>query len=250
METKEAVCSFIAEKLREKLNSGTKIYTISFFSRKTGVGYNSIRRVVQNEVKTLSAANAFALLAYIESPELATKTMKISYEKWFKNVGKYHEASRPKVLETANIKWDDVLVGIIDLTSAHNRCSERLVIEKYGKDKGLKSLNLLLNENVVVENKMGFFEVSPSYTDTNMETLISRISADCDNFPHEEVGTTSKCARVVESLTDKGMEEVNNTISEFYSKICTIVENDKKSKELKSKLCRVNVFSYYTEEGA
>ncbi len=248
METKEDICQNIINEVQGFLDKEGNHRSIAYLSYKTGVSYNTIKRLAQNETKTLEQDNAFAMLSYFCGPQKAASLMKKPYPRWYQTYGGYHEQSESARIETDNeFHWTPTVVALFDQCCSPNGCSIDWIIENLGRKFGVPAKDLLLSRGMIKENPVGsYISCSQNVFDSNWSSLIKQIESDSINFPVEEVGSQAFIGRNVQALSNEAAEKWIELTKKYYSDTKQIKINDDKSGSKKEKLFRLNLFGYWT----
>jgi len=220
----------LAEKISEYIER--KSHSLITLSTKSGVSYNTVKRVVSGEVEP-SLETAVNLIRVLYANDQAKEIM-VTY---FPEFGQWINTAI-KNEDMANGEIDDEITG--DFITFHlfslalTRTGVMLgKVEKLYGGAGLDRVALLIDKGLLTEKDEVVRTVFPDYATVDAQAIIRQLSLSLSYFDRELVGTdASFLSFQSESVNLAGLSKIKEAARAFHQAVSEVRRNERYAGEI------------------
>lgn len=221
----------VVEELAELINiylSSGKNQTLHRLSKESKVPYITLRRIVQNEVKTVSLENALSIMQLVTNWD----ELLIFLEKHYPDTGSWL-ASRQKFNSKNEVAKSELIDAISDfegyiiasLAGTPEGTTEEVVVDTLGKNAKRK-LEELLNNDVLITKNGKIFTSQKTFTHFDLHSAIQRVGYCLRMVREENIGQQKQLVSILtEGVSREGQVKVHKLLEKTQIEIDELCKN-------------------------
>ncbi len=220
--------------LQCKINNyveGKKYQSLMTLSDRSGVPYNTVRRIANGQVDKPTLETVLAILRVVESRKGVVDSVKEYYPELGEFFSSSQEASQTQMVTdhlVDSMVDDQVTYRIFSVAGTHQGTNRQDIQRQFGEN-GVDKLKMMLDDGFLYEDESGTVRtVVREYYSMDIRTILKKIRHGVDIFDVSLAGTDG-CflATHTESLSLAGIKAIKKAAKDFYFTVAEIKNNEK-----------------------
>jgi len=223
--TQLSLVPYLQEKIAAYV-SAKRFHSLMTLSTKSGVPYNTVRRLANGQVDKPTLETVLAILNVVESRANLVKTV----ERFFPGIGNLiasvHTATGSTAITDAMVDMmseDQVSFRIYSLAGTRVGTTREDVRQLFGED-GLNKLAALVEQGMVVDNCKGVLHTPDlEYSTVNPHAMLRKMRHCLDFFDKSLIGTDAAALAIqTEAVNVEGLKALRQAARDFHVRLSEI----------------------------
>ncbi|SMF59847.1 hypothetical protein [Pseudobacteriovorax antillogorgiicola] len=181
-------------------------------SRRSGVSYSTIRRLMQREVMQPSIENT---VVPILSVFMSSQNVAAVIKEYGGSLATMWDQNKRTFQQSQGIDWEDIDYQIILEARRSEGVTREAICSRYGKLIGAPRLEYLLDQGVLRLDNGNYFASSDFELDPSPISILKKIRAIAKNFDTQHLGKGAFFDYFAGSVSQDGLERIRTAARRF-----------------------------------
>lgn len=204
--------------------------SISWFARRSGVPYSTVRGILQREVRDTKTENVVALLSvFMSHGDIIDLLRRHGRDAKLRTM---YQAQRDyQFLEGPGFEWKSPDHAIVALASTRSGVTRERIEELFGKETGANRLEILLDSGMLREINGRIKSFSENFTDPNLNSVARQIEIHAQSWNSSQIDKGGFNTIKSHDLSNQAFEKIKDVMRNALDSVYEIVEQDKDNKK-------------------